>query len=50
VPWLLVERQRKLLVDFAVIIKVASIIGTWQNKQLLDVFFSHNNNKKDPRK
>jgi hypothetical protein len=28
VPWLLVERQRKILADFAVIIGVASVPGT----------------------
>jgi hypothetical protein len=32
VPWLLVEGQRKMLADFAVIIRVASIPETWQNK------------------
>ncbi len=45
-PWLLVERQRKILVDFAVVIIVVPISKTWQNKQLLDVPLSHNNKKK----
>jgi hypothetical protein len=35
-----------MLVDFVVVIKIASIPGTWQNKQLLDVPLSHNNHKK----
>jgi hypothetical protein len=39
-----------MLVNFVVVIKVASILGTWQNKQLPDVLLSHNNHKKDPRK
>jgi hypothetical protein len=39
-----------MLVDFAVVIKVASVSGTWQKKQLLDVPLSHNNHKKDPWK
>ncbi len=38
-PWLLVEGQWKMLVDFVVLIKVAFIPGTWQNKQLLYVLF-----------
>jgi hypothetical protein len=25
-------------------------MGTWQNRQILDVPFSHNNHKRDPRK
>jgi hypothetical protein len=32
VPWLLVEEQQKMLADFAMVIKVISILGTWQNK------------------
>jgi hypothetical protein len=50
VPWLLVEGQRKILVDFAMVIEVTFVLGTWQNKQLPDVPLSHNNHKKDPRK
>jgi len=50
VPWFLVEGQRKMLVDFAMIIRVTSVSGTWQNKQLHDVPFSHNNHKRDPWK
>ncbi len=29
VPWLLVEGQRKMLTDFAMVIKVAYISKTW---------------------
>jgi hypothetical protein len=50
VRWLLVEGQRKMLADFVVVIEVAFVPGTWQNKQLLDVLLSHNNKKKDLRK
>jgi hypothetical protein len=50
VPWLLVKGQRKMLADFVVVIGVASIPGTWQNKQLPNVFFSHNNHKRDLQK
>jgi len=32
VLWLLVEGQWKMLVDFAVVIEVASVPRTWQNK------------------
>jgi hypothetical protein len=32
VPWLLVEGQQKMLVDFAVVIAFAFVPGTWQNK------------------
>jgi hypothetical protein len=46
----LVEGQRKMLADFAVVIGVASILGTWQNRQLFDVPLFHNNHKRDPRK
>jgi hypothetical protein len=49
-PWLLVEGEWKMLGDFAVVIKVTSVLGTWQNKQLPNVLFSHNNHKKDPQK
>ncbi len=49
-PWLLVEGQRKMLADFAVVIGVASALGTWQNKQIPNVPLSHNNHKRDPRK
>jgi hypothetical protein len=31
-PWLLVEGQRTMMADFAMVIKVISISGTWQNK------------------
>jgi len=48
VPWLLVEGQRKMLVNFAVVIEVVSVPGTCQNKQLLNVPLSHNNNKRNP--
>jgi hypothetical protein len=48
VPWLLVERQQKMLVDFAVVIKAAFVLRTWQNKQLPNVPLSHNNHKRDP--
>jgi hypothetical protein len=34
-----------MLANFAVVIRVASISGTWQNKQLPNVSFSHNNHK-----
>jgi hypothetical protein len=50
VPWLSAEGQQKMLANFAVVIGVVSIPGTWQNKQLLDVPLSHNNHKKDPWK
>ncbi len=50
VPWLLVERQWKMLVDFAVVIGVTSVLGTWQNRQLPNVPLSHNNHKRDPPK
>jgi len=39
-----------MLADFAVVIGVVSISGTWQNRQLLDVPLSHNNHKIDPQK
>jgi hypothetical protein len=50
VPWLLVEGQQKLLADFAMVIEVASVLGTWQNRHLLDVPLFHNNRKRDPQK
>ncbi len=50
VPSLLVKGQWKMLVDFAVINKVASVSETWENKQLLDVLLSHNKHKRGPRK
>jgi hypothetical protein len=50
VPWLLVEGQQKMLVHFVVVIGVASIPKTWQNKQLFDVLLSHNNHQRDPWK
>ncbi len=49
-PWLLVEGQWKMPADFTVVIEIASVPGTWQNRQLLDVPFSHNNHKRDLRK
>jgi hypothetical protein len=36
--------------DFVVVIKVAPVLETWQNKQLSDVPLSHNNHKRDPQK
>jgi hypothetical protein len=39
-----------MLVHFSMIITIAFVLGTWQNKQLLDVLLSHNNQKRDPRK
>ncbi len=48
VPWLLVKGQQKMLVDFAVVIGVASILGTLQNRQIPNVHFSHNNHKRGP--
>ncbi len=47
VPWLLVEGQRKMLVDFAMVILIASVSRIWQNKQLYDVPLSHNNHKRN---
>jgi hypothetical protein len=35
-----------MLANFAVVIGVVSIPGTWQNKQLLDVPLSNNNKKR----
>jgi hypothetical protein len=46
----LVKGQRKVLADFAVVIKTISIMRTWQNKQLPNVPFSHNNHKRNLRK
>jgi hypothetical protein len=37
VPWLLVEGQQKMLVDFAMVIRVVFVPRTWQNNQLADV-------------
>jgi hypothetical protein len=48
VLWFLVEGQREMLVDFAMVIGVASVLGIWQNKLLLDDLLSHNNHKRDP--
>jgi hypothetical protein len=39
-----------MLVDFIVVIGVVFVLGTWQNKKLFNVFFSHNNKKKDHQK
>jgi len=50
VPWLLVEVQRKMLIDFAVVIGVVSFPRTWQNKQLINVPLSHINHKRDLQK
>jgi hypothetical protein len=50
VPWLLVEGQWKMLADFAMVIGVVSVPRTWQNKQLPNVPFSHNNHKRGPWK
>jgi hypothetical protein len=50
VLWLLVEGQWKMLADFAMVIGVVFVPGTWQNKQLLDVPLFHNNHKRYPRK
>ncbi len=46
-PWLLVEGQWKMLADFAMVIGVIFILGTWQNKKKFDVPLSHNNHKRD---
>jgi arginine decarboxylase-like protein len=48
VPWLLIEGQQKMLVNFAMVIRVTSIPKTWQIKQLFDVLLSHNNRKRNP--
>jgi len=32
-----------MLADFTLVIGVAFVPGTWQNKELPNVFFSHNN-------
>jgi hypothetical protein len=50
VPWFLVEGQQKMLLDFTMVIKIVSVSGTWQKKQLPNVPLSHNNHKKDPWK
>jgi putative hemolysin len=50
VLWLLVEGQWKMLVDFAVVMGIASFPGTWQNKQLPIVPLSHSNHKRDYQK
>jgi len=39
-----------MLVDFSVVIKIVSVPGTWQNRQIPDVPLSHNNDKRDPQK
>jgi hypothetical protein len=36
-----------MLVDFAVVIGIASDRGTWQNKQLPNVPLSHNNHERN---
>jgi len=50
VPWLLVKGQWKMLANFAVVIGVASVLGTWQNRQIPDVPLFHNNHKRDLQK
>jgi hypothetical protein len=50
VLWLLVEGQQKMLADFTMVIEVAFVPETWQNKQLFDVPLSHNNHKRNYRK
>jgi len=47
VPWLLVEGQRKMLANFAMVIGVVSFPGTWQNNLLFDVPLSHSNHKRN---
>jgi len=37
-----------MLANFAEVIKVISVLGTWQNKQLPVIPLSHNNHKKNP--
>jgi hypothetical protein len=49
-PWHLVEGQHNMLANFAVIIGVAFVLGSWENKQLLDVPLSHNNHKRYSQK
>jgi hypothetical protein len=39
-----------MLADFAMVTRVASIPGTWQNKQLSNVSLLHNNHKRNPWK
>jgi len=39
-----------MLVDFAMVIGVASVSETLQNRQIPNVLFSHNNHKRDPQK
>jgi hypothetical protein len=39
-----------MLADFAIVIRVIFVPGTWQNKQFHDVLFSHNTQKIDPHK
>jgi len=50
VLWFLIEGQWKMLADFAMVIEVAFVPRTWQNKQLFDVPLSHNNHKRNPCK
>jgi hypothetical protein len=49
-PWLLVKGQRKMLVDFAVVIGISSVPKTWQNKQLPHVPLPTIITKIDPHK
>ncbi len=42
--------ERKMLTNFAMVIEIASISGTWQNNQLLDFPLSHNYHKRNPQK
>jgi hypothetical protein len=36
-----------MLVDFVMVVGIASVPKTWQNKQLSDVLLSHNIRKRD---
>jgi hypothetical protein len=46
----LVEGHWKMLANFVMVIEIVSVLGTWQNKQFLNVLLSHNNYKRDPWK
>jgi len=39
-----------MLADFAMVIGVAFVPKTWQNRELPDVPLSHNNHKRNPWK
>jgi hypothetical protein len=47
-PWFFIKGQRKMSADFTMVIGITSVLGTWQNKQLPNVLFSHNNHKRNP--